>query len=504
MKHAINIFRKDVRHLWPRIALVIAAEIVVLNATAAPQHIVQMLSLIATAVCIYLVQSAIHQEPIPRDRPYWLTRPFSRTMLLTAKAIFAALCLSAPMIAIQSGGLLLRTQSLPDHLPHLALNQFFFWAYVILPGAASAVVTSGLVEFTWMSLASLAGFYALVLVQTTFRKSLPFDFGDPDWGGFEWVRGSILALFAAAVSAAVIWLQFRRRETRKARSIIGAALLLASFQFWMPGWHSAFALQSWLRGPVPDSVAHVAFDPSRDLNTMPQGGAMRTAQKATGIWIPVRVSGIPAGARIYTDRANVTIAGPDGVLQNSGWDALDGLVRGEQSPGNVWEAQKRLDRDGEYWFYANVDWPVIQRPDFSRLRWHVRLALTLFSAEETAPLAIQPRAQKLPHGGECWVSGSLGHYSTTCSWLGPSPIEAAVLFYSQTGKPAIKMLPMGLASYGPYSASGGFGNWAGAQISTTPFRMDPPPVRAEIISRHTVGHFERELDIPALGRWGER
>jgi hypothetical protein len=48
---------------------------------------------------------------------------------------------------------------------------------------------------------------------------------------------------------------------------------------------------------------------------------------ATPIPIPVRVTGIPRGMALYSDRVAVTVGAPDGQRRSSGWDSLNELVR---------------------------------------------------------------------------------------------------------------------------------------------------------------------------------
>jgi len=77
-----------------------------------------------------------------------------------------------------------------------------------------------------------------------------------------------------AASAAILLLQYGRRQSWLSRGILVATVLVGTFLAWMPGWHTAFELQSRLTGqPFGDTVARIAFDPARDRRTrqLPSG-----------------------------------------------------------------------------------------------------------------------------------------------------------------------------------------------------------------------------------------
>ena len=54
----------------------------------------------------YLAVLAVHQEAVPGDTQYWLTRPISWQSLLLAKAIFVVAFFQLPVLASNLGALL--------------------------------------------------------------------------------------------------------------------------------------------------------------------------------------------------------------------------------------------------------------------------------------------------------------------------------------------------------------------------------------------------------------
>src|SRR5208283_1124517 len=167
MGPALQIFRKDVRHLWPRIAIVLSVYFLAAWATYWPvaglgtaRNIAGLPTLLAWW---YLIATVIHEEALPGNRQYWLTRPFSRRDLLAAKAIFILVFICLPDFCTEVAVLIMRGKSPLGYLPDLLVSQLFGLAKVILPAAALASITGGLVEFAWTTLAALAGFYLILM-----------------------------------------------------------------------------------------------------------------------------------------------------------------------------------------------------------------------------------------------------------------------------------------------------------------------------------------------------
>jgi hypothetical protein len=496
MGHALQIFRKDVRHLWPRIAIVLAVCFLSAWATYWPvagawttRNILGLPSLLAWW---YLMAAVIHEEALPGNRQYWLTRPFSRWDLLAAKAIFVLVFVCLPDFCTEVTVLVLRGKSPLGYLPDLLICQLFGLAKVFLPAAALASITTGLVEFAWTGLAALAGAW-IVGIPLAFRF-LPQS--ELFWGGgLDWFRATAVAALLLAASAAILLVQYVRRQTWLSRGILAAALPISVFLTWMPGWHTAFALQCRLSGqPVADTVASIAFDPARDTRTRPDGKVMRPGQSVHGIAIPVRVTGIPEGMALCSERATVTADAPAHARWSSGWDSLNSLWLGRGQAGM--ETERFLPGDGEYWLYLNIHSSFYGRAGSRPLHLHARLALTLLSPEQVSPLTLREGAQAA-NDGFCWVTARNGQVESSCSWPVRTPARLGLRLRSGgTNLPLTSWGGELVGSYGPYPTSGGLWQWADRNGS-----MDPPLAGIELVTQRAVAHFERELDIPALGNW---
>jgi hypothetical protein len=502
MRHALRIFRKDVRHLWPVIAVMQAVALPLGWGSSSPSpYAVNPRNVLAPLILLaflYLIVAVMHEEAAPGNRQYWVTRPFSWRDLLAAKAIFILVFLCLPGLAGEVITLVVRGKSPVAYLPEILVSQLFSMAKVILPVAALAAITANFVEFMWMPIAGLVAFVAIVPALSLFTHA------DLEWGGLGWSRVTVAAILSVAASVAILLVQYARRRTWLSRGILAAALLIGTSLFWMPGWHTAFALQAWLSGQhVAGTVARIAFDPPRDPRTRPGGGSTVSLQDIRYFWIPVRVTGIPSGMALYSDRGTLTVATPSGERWSMGWNRVNRLVSVAGSWERWSEDARSLPGDGEYWLHVNIDQSLLRRTKSGPIHLHARMALTLLSPERTSPLASREGAQAVSNDGFCWVTSRGRQLETACSWPVRTPAQIGFrLRSSGTGLPRDwkpYLTGNSVGSYGPYPTSGGL--WETVYGGGT---VDLPPAGIDLVSRTAVAHFERDLDVPDLGEWAKR
>ena len=316
MPQAQWIFRKDFLRLWGVLAVAVPLEVLGRWAdssleAAGLQFLTGFFQYLAQW---FLVVSLIHEDAVPGDRQYWLTRPIAWRDLLLAKAAFILLFIHLPCFLTDAVTLVAHGQSVVHFLPSLLACQFFLLAKSVLLPAAIAAVTATLAQFVWHCLALAIGFGTLVSLFSRYARS------GFEWGGVEWLRSTAEAALLAAVAVTILLVQYTRRNTRASRCILVAIPLTLVFSFWMPAWHAAFALQARIGPHGADvSAIRVTFDPARDPHTAPEGGAFwgNGNQRLTPSVLPVRVTGIPAGMELYSDRATGTLTTSDGRTWNS-------------------------------------------------------------------------------------------------------------------------------------------------------------------------------------------
>ncbi len=461
----------------------------------------------------YLIASAIHQEAIPGDRQYWLTRPFSRRELLAAKLILVLACTCLPLFLGQVASLLLRGTSPFAHLADILATQLFFLATTVLPAAALASVSAGLVEFVGTAFAAWLWSYALAWwAGWQFRP-------DYDWGGLGWIRPTLVAAVTLAAAALILLLQYLRQRTWISRGLVAVALALSAFLTIMPGWHTAFQLQERLSAQrVPATAASISFDPARDPHTTilrPDQWTMLWP-KITAVPIPVRVTGIPAGMALYSDRTDVTISTPNGQRWRSGWDSLNelvhmvGTIRGPNGELHALTGDRMLTADGEYWLYLKVDRSFYRRVRSGPMHLHAHLALTLLSPPRSAPLALREGPQAVSNDGFCLVEWRKRVLETNCFW--PGRLPACLRLHLRPGRivwppgqPHAYLAMTNQAAEGRPVSYAPFPVWGGLWQSDSLWQSaEPQPLGADLVTRNAVAHFERDLDIPDFREWTNR
>jgi YD repeat-containing protein len=491
MPQAQWIFRKDFLRLWGVLAVAIPLEVLARWVDSSPEAVqVQFITGFFRGLAQwFLVVSVIHEEAVPGDRQYWLTRPIAWQDLLLAKAAFVLIFIHLPCFLTDVVTLAAHGQSIIRFFPSLLTCQFSILALDVLLPAAIAAVTATLARFVWLCLALLVGFGLLVSVSSSYA---PYGM---NWGGVEWFRSTIVAALLVAIGVTVLLMQYARRDTRMSRCILVAIPLVLALSFWMPGWHAAFAVQARI-GPrrTDASATRLSFDPARDPRTRPKTGvSWRPHTKS--IYIPIRITEFPAGMMLYSDRAAVTVTSSDGWTWTSGWDPSHKLVRvTDLTSGRLPEEQFLMAGD-ECWQYLNIDsstYAASRKPVRMRIKW----AMTLFSQPEITSMASGQWPRSVPGGGSCWTWKNAS-VPSSCFWPGQAPQVnyvrvRAILNGAVTDFPlSLPSVPPG--NYGPYPDGGNI--WQTATLGL--YNPSPqPPSEISLWSHRAVAHFERDLNIP--------
>ena len=190
MKQALHIFRKDVRHMTPELAmyggLLVAFAVVTPSlwpGASMPNEMLQMFATLLTFLLpvawLVLVTRIVHEESLVGDRQFWVTRPYRWTSLLGAKLLFLAVWILAPFCAVQVYLTLRAGLELAPALGGISLNLLYLVLIVLLPFALLAAVTA-MISRTFLALTILvvswAGVLALLDNLTMPRIMPPFVF----------------------------------------------------------------------------------------------------------------------------------------------------------------------------------------------------------------------------------------------------------------------------------------------------------------------------------------
>ena len=296
MQQILAIFRKDARHLWPQIsvfaALMILAAVLDPTYSGHPSAIYDFLPSFALPLACWLVIiSGVHEERLPGDRQYWLTRPCSWKTLLAAKALFVAAFVNLPLLLYHACVFVAVGIPPADHLGVLLWRQLFFTIFYILPAAALAAITRNLgqvavtalsaVVFVWVS-----GTLFLFLARYRIRMYQGLD------GGMIGVTAALIAVGAMAI----LVVQYSRRRTLVARLLTaGVTATVLVFTTASP----------YIFGRTPSvstSSLSLDSDPTRKSSMVTSG-----RPEIATLDLPVRLEGIPSGTLLEQKRVDVRV-----------------------------------------------------------------------------------------------------------------------------------------------------------------------------------------------------
>ncbi len=158
MRQALHIFRKDVRHLWPAILVIMtstglftwmgAYSVPVIRQGSSTLDIYNgLIQILMPLGWGYLIAAAIHQEVLPGHQQFWLTRPYSWKSLLAAKGLFILAFVNVPMLLADCVILQIQGFHMTSYWINLVCWQLLFTVVWLLPLAALAAITKNLRQF---------------------------------------------------------------------------------------------------------------------------------------------------------------------------------------------------------------------------------------------------------------------------------------------------------------------------------------------------------------------
>jgi len=330
-----HIFRKDLRLLWPMALLVAVCQacvemMVFTENTSGGKGAL----LIGLLVCWFvstelLIILSVQQDALPGVDQDWLTRPVRRRDLLLAKVVFILLTVQSPFVVTGTlHGLIdgfTFTQSLTAALSTSACWLFMF----TLPAFAIGALTRNLTEALLGALGTLIAFSLTVWGLTA---SLPhFKLLDPVQTGAVWLQHSFIISVIAIAVALAVWQQYSRRRLRLARVIflgLSALVLLApalplaatlSVQQWFSTDRSADYNLTMDFDPAagqlhvqPDQGVVSSSDEKNNMRTMVKSEWAQPSEGFAGVYLPIRLEGLPAGTALISDWVTVHITDEHG------------------------------------------------------------------------------------------------------------------------------------------------------------------------------------------------
>lgn len=446
MRQTLHIFKKDVRHLWLEIAISITAASAfaftgarralwlvdpVTNRTVAWTMVLILLPLTWWT----LIARVIHDEALPGDRQFWVTRPYSWKSLLGAKALFILAFINLPMlfadvVILRAYGL----HPLGSELPGLLWSQVLLAIVFILPITAISALTAGFVQLIFAVLTPCV----IVLVVAIVAPEVVLG---GFWGGTDWVRSYWLFLVISVAAPAILVWQYSTRRTAAARVLAVAAAILAVLGMTLIPWSAAFKIQSWLsKQKMEQPLARVDFDSRNKWLTRAviEGDRVR-------VELPLNVTALPTDMIAKPEGFSAQLQARDGTI----WHADQVPLMYASNMGQEFSLQVTVDGA----FYRKVkDEPMTVRGS---------LYLTVFGNRRTALVPFGDHSVPVPHVGVCAASEGVNRrpYFLICSSAFRFPPALVSYSFTQSAKEAAQDARTSteprLISYSPFPAEPG-------------------------------------------------
>jgi hypothetical protein len=391
MRQTLHIFKKDVRHLWFEIVVVLFA---VAGFTFTEARRALWLAdpgtnrIAASTLLVFLLPLAwwmliarvVHEEPLPGDRQFWLTRPYFWRSLLAAKALFILVSINMPMLAADAVIVHAYGLSIRSELPGLFWSQVLLTVAFILPITALAALTTGFVQliFAILTVSMIALIMAIVAPQTVL--TLGFS------GGSEWIKSYYAFTVMVVAALAILTWQYSRRRTTSMRSLAVVAGIFVVAGIALIPWSVTFKIQSWLsKQRLDQSLVQVDSDSSGN-------GLVRAVvgrSDRVGVRLPLQIKGLPPGTSAKLEGFDISFQSPDGAV----WRAE------QQSVPFAGEIEQ------EFSLMANLDHSFYEKVKDKPLRVHGSLYLTLFGDKQSARVSFGDHPVIVPRVGACSARG---------------------------------------------------------------------------------------------------
>ena len=322
MGQAIHIFKKDVRHL--RFEIAIALTVAALFAFIETKHAlwpvdavysntsVSYLALLLLPVAWWmLIGRAIHDEALPGDRQFWITRPYSWRSLLSAKLLFILAFVNLPMLTAQIVIVDAYGFSIGAELPGLLWNQMLLTIVFVLPILAMSALTDGFVQLVAGILTPCVIALAFFGLSVNFKPQLMmFSIAGGFANGHDWVRSYLIYLIITVAASAILFWQYSRRRTAVGRCFAAAAWILVLMAFYFISWRAAIGVDATLiRSQIDLSSARLISNLGAEKPPI----GFRQGGDYVGVQVPLQIMGLPSGTRTRIENLSMSFQVPDGT-----------------------------------------------------------------------------------------------------------------------------------------------------------------------------------------------
>jgi hypothetical protein len=471
MKRVLHIFRKDVRHLWPSIliVMVLAGMHAVFDVLSWPVYnpetnrtnaIASLLGILLPLGLWFLIAQLIFQEALPGDRQFWLTRPYRWGNLLAAKVLFVFVFGSIPLFLSDCYILGVQRLGVFDDVPTLFLRQGLLAALFLLPAFALATVTSGLLQF-------VLAWFVLLLVMVMEMVLMSH--------GSSVVVSSVvpyLLAFTATFIGVALW-QYAQRRTTIARVVL-LAVTCAVVPVMMELWRLPFFYKAPPILPASPKGFDIRVRYDLDRPSPASRGWQGPPEGFVLARIPLAVEGLPPGTLLRGNApTTVRIAG-----------------RVWPEPKQMWAGSVERE-EGEYWQTLTLQKARLNELGQRSVSLHASFDFEVVNDRVETTISLAKESFHAPHLGYCRVF-SFGSQTNLSCKTGVAPAVETTLSYGLSQPTAGQTIVSTPENAVPWGLSPTTNNM------TVGFNSDQAPTELSLIPRRKVTKFHRTLDAPSV------
>ncbi|MGH8328092.1 MAG: hypothetical protein ACRET2_15160, partial [Steroidobacteraceae bacterium] len=373
----------------------------------------------------------VNQDAITRYLQDLLIRPIRRGDLILAKLLFLVLLVQGPELLADFGAGLAHGFAIAASFEAALARNVATLCMLVLPAMMLALVTRSVMEFLIVALAVVVGLTAIFLVGVVLLLGIKTSLGGT---GLSWMMQMAWYVLAVAGTLVVLTIQYRWRRTALGRGLIGAGGAVLILSAFLP-WRAAFAIQEKV-APEPQAARSIelTFDASSGRSAI--ASSVGTSPPAGELYLPLRITGIPAAGTVLMDRAMVRIRDMSGRELYEGRTNLsvDGYGSIEDAQFEVRQGHaEAADR-----FYQRIFLPaaIMARVANRPVEMDIQEFLTLYRPAATDSLPALSGHERLGGLGRCTtgIDGDGDEIEVSCISTGRSPAcFTAFLEYMPTG-----------------------------------------------------------------------
>lgn len=516
-----QIFRKDVKLLWPLALAVMVCAVALIVLTegqdASGPDTQIAIALLRPAFVIgsaLLILLAVQQEPLAGVGQDWLARPIRRSHLLCAKLLFVLLMIHVPLVLAGLAQGVWEGFPPGSSLASAAARNVAALLLLSLPILALGALTRNLIQAIVGSLVVAIGYVVVLIVVYLILlriMDVPRIGITAPGSGVSWVWETLSLAVLQVTVAAVLALLYAKRTVLTARVVFCAGLAAcAGLVLFMP-FGPAFALQIWLSAPPSGhSEVSVAFDPASELSQQHVAGVSIVSSfepDTVNLVVPLSYAGVPQGSVMNVEYSQIRILDQGGktlLLRPGANYSSYGLLQSSLpaiTAGRALRQEYLLMPGGLYRQFS--DRPV---------RLEIEQFMTLLRLRTVAALPAAGGDERVAGVGRCTTRlvDRIGTgVEATCRATGELPPCMSIMLALPDGAHNPDWMQCSL-NYAPWRTHPGLGALSQVASARLPF-TDPigqrryPVSAAQLLDAHVavivyepVAHFVRYVEVPQI------